>query len=249
MNVRGIKTHKVTDKDTDILKILDKYLPAKLTENSVVAVTSKIVSICEGRIVNKDKTNKDNLIKQEADLYLPRSFSKYNYSLTVRKQILSPAAGIDDSNGNGYFILLPKNPQKTANTIRTYLCKKFGIKHLGIIITDSKTNPLRRGSTGIGIAHSGFKALKSYVDKKDVFGIRMNLSTVNMMDSLAAVAVVQMGEGREQTPIAIIENVPFVDFQTKNPNKKELDELKVEIEDDLYAPLLTRVPWEKGGKK
>ena len=244
MNAVGIKTHKITHKDKNIFPILDLYLP-RLHESEIVVITSKIVSICEGRIVDRNKAEKDDLIKQEADLYLPRKYSKYNYSLTVRKQILSPAAGIDDSNGNGYFILLPKNPQRSVNEIRSYLCKKFGIKHLGVIITDSKTNPLRRGSTGIGIAHSGFKALKSYVDKKDVFGVRMNLSTVNMMDSLAAVAVTQMGEGNEQTPIAIIGDIPFVDFQTRNPNKKELGELKVEIEDDLYAPLLTRVPWEK----
>lgn len=244
MNVVGIKTHKITSKDRNILIILDRYLP-KLKDNQIVAITSKIVSICEGRIINKDKANKDDLIKQEADLYLPRNFSKYSYSLTVRKQILSPAAGIDDSNGNGYFILLPIDPQKTANKIRKYLCKKHKLKHLGILITDSKTSPLRRGSTGIGISHSGFYALKSYVGKKDVFGIRMNLSTVNMMDSLAAVAVLQMGEGHEQTPIAIIEDIPFVDFQTGNPTKKELDKLKIEIEDDLYAPLLTRVPWKK----
>lgn len=244
MNAVDIKTRKITHKDKSIFPILDIYLP-RLHENEIVVITSKIVSICEGRIVNRSKAEKDDLIKQEADLYLPRNYSKYNYSLTVRKQILSPAAGIDDSNGNGYFILLPKNPQRSANKIRGYLCKKFGIKHLGVIITDSKTNPLRRGSTGVGIAHSGFKALKSYVGKKDVFGIRMNLSTVNMMDSLAVVAVLQMGEGNEQTPIVIIKDIPFVDFQTGNPNKKELDELKVEIEDDLYAPLLTRIPWKK----
>lgn len=245
MNVVGIKTHKVTHKDTSIFPLLDRYLP-KLHENEIVVITSKIVSICEGRIVEKNKADKDDLIKQEADLYLPRSYSKYNYSLTVRKQILSPAAGIDDSNGNGYFILLPKDPQKSANEIRSYLCKKFAVKYLGVIITDSKTNPLRRGSTGIGISHSGFKAIKSYVDKKDVFGIRMNLSTVNMMDSLAAAAVLQMGEGNEQTPLAIISDIPFVEFTGKNPTKEELDAMKIELEDDLYAPLLTRVKWEKG---
>lgn len=245
MKVAGIKTHKITHKDTNIFPILDKYMP-RLTESQIVVVTSKIVSICEGRIVDKNSVNKDELIKKEADLYLPRELSKYNYSLTVRKQILAPAAGIDDSNGNGYFILLPKDPQKSANTIRSYLCKKFAVKRLGVIITDSKTNPLRRGSTGIGISHSGFKALKSYVGKKDVFGIRMNLSTVNMMDSLAAAAVLQMGEGNEQTPIAVISNIPFVEFTGKNPTKKELDAMKINIEEDLYAPLLTKVQWKRG---
>lgn len=244
MKATPIKTHKIV-KGNNLFDILNKHI-ANLEENTILAVTSKIVSICENRIISNKLADKDDLIQKEADFYLPRSFSKYNYSLTIRKQILSPAAGIDDSNGNGYFILLPQNPQLTANKIRSHLCRKFEIKHLGVIITDSKTNPLRRGSTGVGIAHSGFNALKSYVGHKDVFGVRMNLSTVNMLDSLAAVAVLTMGEGREQTPMAIISDVPFVDFQNRNPNKKDLEKLKVLIEEDLYYPLLKNVPWKKG---
>lgn len=244
MKTTPIKTHKIV-KGNNLFNILDKYI-VNLEENTILAVTSKIISICENRIINNNLINKDDLIQKEAEFYLPRSFSKYNYSLTIRKQILSPAAGIDDSNGNGYFILLPQNPQLSANKIRSYLCRKFKIKHLGVIITDSKTSPLRRGSTGIGIAHSGFNALKSYVGHKDVFGVRMNLSTVNMLDSLAAVAVITMGEGNEQTPMTLISDVPFVNFQNRNPNKKDLEKIFVSIEDDLYAPLLTRVPWKKG---
>jgi F420-0:gamma-glutamyl ligase len=57
-----------------------------------------------------------------------------------------------------------------------------------------------------------------------------------------------MGEAREQTPLAIIEDIPFIQFQDRNPNEKELDELKINIEDDLYTELLTSVKWKKGGK-
>jgi len=37
MILTGVKTHKITQKDKDILKILDRYVK-KLSENSVVAV-------------------------------------------------------------------------------------------------------------------------------------------------------------------------------------------------------------------
>jgi F420-0:gamma-glutamyl ligase len=57
-----------------------------------------------------------------------------------------------------------------------------------------------------------------------------------------------MGEGNEQTPLAVIEDVPFVKFQARNPLKKELESFHIDMEDDLYAPLLKGVKWRKGGK-
>ena len=58
MILNAVKTHKITNKDTDIFKILDTYLP-KLSENSIIVVTSKIVSLCEGNIIPMEKADKD----------------------------------------------------------------------------------------------------------------------------------------------------------------------------------------------
>ena len=44
-----LKTHKIKAGD-NLHALLDKYLP-ELEENSVVAIASKIVGICEGRVV------------------------------------------------------------------------------------------------------------------------------------------------------------------------------------------------------
>jgi F420-0:gamma-glutamyl ligase len=54
-----------------------------------------------------------------------------------------------------------------------------------------------------------------------------------------------MGEGSEQTPLALIDEVPFVQFQERDPSRAELDQLRVAPEDDLYAPLLEHVPWQR----
>ena len=72
------------------------------------------------------------------------------------------------------------------------------------------------------------------------------MTKVAVVDGLAASAVLVMGEGREQTPIAVINNVPFVKFQNRNPTEQELNELQIAIEDDVYAPLLKSVDWRKG---
>jgi F420-0:gamma-glutamyl ligase len=57
-----------------------------------------------------------------------------------------------------------------------------------------------------------------------------------------------MGEGSEQTPIALLEDLPFVGFQDRNPTKRELDGMRIKREDDLYWPLLSKVKWRKGGR-
>ena len=65
---------------------------------------------------------------------------------------------------------------------------------------------------------------------------------------MATSAAMVMGEGAEQTPMAVIEDLPFVSFVNRNPKKSELSGLSISIKDDLYAPLLTKADWQKGGK-
>ena len=70
MVVTGIKTHKITQKDKDIYKVLAMYI-SKLSEKSIVAVASKIVAITEGRVVKiqSSESRIQNSNKQK-DLYL-----------------------------------------------------------------------------------------------------------------------------------------------------------------------------------
>lgn len=251
MKVTGIKTHKITVDDTNICAVLDQYVP-KLSERSVVAVTSKIVAICEGRVVSMDQAQKDDLVEKEAELFLPASENKYGFHITVKHNMLIASAGIDESNGNGSYIFWPKEPQTSANRIRAHLVQIHGIQYVGVIITDSKTTPLRWGVTGTAIAHSGFAALENYIDKPDIFGRKLHVTKANIMDGLAAAAVLIMGEGSEQTPLAVIDDLPaarqglpFVQFQDRNPTQEELDALKISIEEDIYAPILKKASWQK----
>ncbi len=71
------------------------------------------------------------------------------------------------------------------------------------------------------------------------------MTKVAVLDGLAASAVLLMGEGCEQTTIAVLSDIPFVKFYDRNPTEEELSELKIAIEDDVYAPLLKGVKWRK----
>lgn len=254
MKITPVKTHKITPKDTDILRIVNRYLPI-LGDRTVVAVTSKIVAICEGRVVpipegEKEKNKlKDKLIIQEAERYLPRSSSRYNVLLTVKGNAINFSSGVDESNSGGYFVLWPKDSQKSANIIRAHLVEKHKKKNVGVIITDTTSVPLRWGQRGVFVlAHSGFAALNSYIGKPDLFGRPFKMTSAAIADALGTAAVLVMGEGAEQTPLAVIEDIPFVKFQRRNPTKRELDKLRMPLEHDLYAPLLKAVQWHKGGR-
>ena len=103
MRVTAYKTHKITQKDTSIYPILDQYLP-KLKENCVVAIASNILGICEGRIVKiTPDVDKDSLVRQVAQYYLPREFNQYGFMITINQNILVASGGIDESNGNGHY--------------------------------------------------------------------------------------------------------------------------------------------------
>ncbi len=247
MKVTPVKTHAITPNTTSIYELLDKAI-LKLAEKSIVVITSKVVSICEGSVVPIDSIDKKSLIRKEADLFLPKEISKYGFSFTITNNTLIPVAGIDESNGNGYYILWPCDAQKTANQIREFLCKNYKCKHVGVIITDSTCQPLRRGTSGIFLAYSGFSPLKDYVGTKDLFDRHLNVTQANIAGGLAAAAVVTMGEGSESTPICIISEVSFVDFSDKNPTQQEIQEVIISPEEDLFEPFLSCVDWQKGKK-
>lgn len=247
MNIQTIKIEPVTIDSGDITKLLDTSIPT-FVENTILVVTSKIVSICEGRVVKIGTVDKDILIANEAEYYLPHTESKYDVTLTINHNLLVATAGIDESNGNGYYILWPKDPQKSANMIREYLVKRFSLTKVGVIISDSRSTPLKWGTTGVSLSHSGFVALNNYIGEPDIFGHKLTMTQANVADGLATGAVTVMGEGKEQTPLALISDVPFVQFQEKNPTDEEIKSLRINLEDDIYAPLISKADWKKGGK-
>jgi putative folate metabolism gamma-glutamate ligase len=245
MIITPVKTDKITANKYSVLKLMDKYIRS-LKQNSVVAISSLVVSLCEGNVYQIGTADLEKLIKKEADLYFKLNHSLGRFGLTIKNGVFVANSGIDESNSNGYYVLWPKNPQQTANRIRKYLTQRFKLKSVGVIITDSRSIPLRWGTLGVGIAHSGFKALNSYVNKPDIFRRKFVATRLSIVDGLAAAAGVVMGEGAEQTPIVIIENVPFVKFQPRNPTAKEISALKINLEDDLFSPLLKSVSWKRG---
>jgi F420-0:gamma-glutamyl ligase len=216
-----------------------------------VGIASKIVSTCENRFVPKvtgDRQEKHDLVRQEAEWFIEPHSSKYDLMLTIHRNWMFVNAGIDESNADNQYILWPKDPQASVNAVWRFLREHYNIKEVGVTMSDSISIPLNWGVMGHAIAFCGFNPLKSYIGKPDLFGRTMKMEQVNIMQSVTAAAVLEMGEGNESTPLGVVRDVKDVEFLDHEPTATELAQLKIALEDDAYAPILTKAEWKKGGK-
>jgi putative folate metabolism gamma-glutamate ligase len=246
MKVTPIKTPLVKQND-DLFSII-KGSVKTLPENSVLVVTSKIISYCQGRIVKKtstDKEEKHSLVRKEADLFLDPHLSKYQTILTIKNNTLAVNAGLDESNANNCYVLWPEYLPKTTNDIWRFLREVYKVKKIGVIIADSKTIPLRWGVVGTALSHCGFKALYDYRGQKDLFDRKIKMSQINIAEAVAAAAALEMGEVAERTPLCLVEDIKKIEFQNRPPTKQELKSLRISTEEDIYGPLLSSVKWKK----
>jgi len=231
MLVKPIKTALFKER-ASLNDFLDKYLP-KIKNGDIVIITSKIVALSEGRFCQpKNEAEKAKIIKEESELVIK---TKHVY-LTIKNGEVLANAGVDESNANGKLILLPKDSYLSAKLIRKLLLKKYRLKKLGVIISDSRLLPLRAGVVGIALGYAGFKGIKNYVGKPDLFKRPFEFSKTDIADSLATAAVLTMGEGTEKQPLCVISDAP-VSF-TDHTNRKEL---KIDIKEDIYKPLFEKI--------
>lgn len=237
MQFLPIKTRPFLPPKDDLYQVIDTHLP-KLKEGDILVITSKVLGIHQGRCVKIEKDTpeeKNKLIMREAEWYIPPAKRKgVHWHLTIKDKTLIADAGIDKSNGLGYYILWPKNTQKLLKEIRSYLKRKFKLKKIGVMAVDSHLIPLRTGTIGISTGFAGFEPWYDYRGKPDIFGRKLMYTRRNIVDSLAAPAGLLMGEGNERTPMLIIRKPDFVQFTNKNTYRK----LSYPLKQDIFYPLL-----------
>lgn len=228
MQIKPVRTSIFGEGD-DLIVFITRHVPS-LEEGSVLVVTSKIVALAEGRTAPISK--KERLIKDESEWALETKHGK----VTLKDGMLMWNAGIDTSNADGKIVLLPKDSFVAAANVRTQLKKHYRLERLGVLITDSRIMPLRAGVVGIALGYAGFKGLRDYRGEKDIFGDTYQVTRTDVADSLATAAVLLMGEGSEQQPLAVITGAPV-----EWTEKVDKMELRIPPEDDMYAPIF----WEK----
>ncbi len=142
-------------------------------------------------------------------------------------------AGIDRSNIKSanqeeMVLLLPINPDQSAEKIRNDIKKKIGV-NVGVIITDSMGRAWRLGTIGHAIGSAGIKTIMDLRYKAtDLFDRELQVTCIAWADQLAAAASLTMGETNEGTPVVIIKGI---ETPSEEGSAKDLIRSK---EEDLF---------------
>lgn len=197
-----------------------------IADGDVVVVAQKIVSKAEGRTVDlagiapgeearrlEAVTGKPapliELILRESAAVL-RAVPNVLITRHRAGHVLANA-GIDASNvagaEEGMVLLWPSDPDASARRLHAAIRAATG-RRIGVVIADSLGRAWRIGTTGTAIGASGLRVTDDRRGQADLFGRRLQATIVAIADTVAAAAVLAMGEGAEGTPAAIVRGLP-----------------------------------------
>jgi coenzyme F420-0:L-glutamate ligase len=223
LQIFGIKTSIIRPGDNLVSITIDmaKRSGNPLKGRDIIVFSAKAVGTSQNRLVDLSKVKPSKkalaiaekyhlepafaeLVLKEADAIL----GGVEYALlTLKHGVLIANAGVDHSNAPlGYAALWPEDPQKSAEDLRKDF-KKAGVD-VGVLVIDSRTQPMRMGSSSVAIGSAGFRPVEDLRGRKDLFGRAMKIKRAAIADELASAANLIMGETSESVPIAIIRDAP-----------------------------------------
>lgn len=234
ISVLPIKTRRLLKNP---LKEIFKIAKKKLKNGDILVLTSKIVSLEYGGLINLNRVVFDKkavklakkyaVSPQFAELVIKESTAILGgvkrAILTLKGGILMANAGIDASNVPlNYVAKLPRNIEDIADSIRDNLRLNLRLSALGVVISDSVCLPLRLGTHHFALAISGFNGIIDERGKKDLYNKKMKITTHNIADEIASAAGLIMGERSAKIPAVIIRGlaVKFTNTSAKKLTKQ-----------------------------
>jgi coenzyme F420-0:L-glutamate ligase/coenzyme F420-1:gamma-L-glutamate ligase len=200
----------------------------ELRSGDVLVVAQKIVSKAEGRAVDlatvrpsaeaeklagevgKDPRLVEVILRESVRVVRSRP------NLVIvqhRLGFVMANAGVDHSNvaaidGVDRVLLLPRNPDASAEALRVKLEQHYGVP-LGVIISDSFGRAWRRGTCGIAIGVAGLPSLIDMRGKPDLFGRTLEVTVVGFADEIAAAASLLQGQAAEAQPVVLVRGLDW----------------------------------------
>ncbi|MEA2071583.1 MAG: coenzyme F420-0:L-glutamate ligase [Asgard group archaeon] len=225
MQLFPLPTPLITTEDNllDVIIAALENAHLRLEEGDIITIATKIVSITNKLLIKKDQITVTEQAKRYAKITgLSEEFMAISLEesdevmgatkgalLTKRNNNLMPNAGADQSNApDDYIVLLPKNPTLFAHQIREQLEAYYQCK-IGVIIGDSRVQPLRRGTSGIALGVSGFVPVIDDRGRTDLYGREMKMTRRAIADNLMSAAEILTGEVDEQIPFVLIRDAPI----------------------------------------
>ncbi|MDP6605663.1 MAG: coenzyme F420-0:L-glutamate ligase [Dehalococcoidia bacterium] len=195
-----------------------------LEDGDAIAVTQRIVSKAEGRVVPLDSFEpspfaRDFADRMEKDARLVEAVLQESTRVVrqvggvlitqTRHGFICANAGIDGSNVGGLDVisLLPVDPDASCRGIREAVHERLGVE-VAVLMTDTFGRPWREGHTNIAIGVAGFEPMRSYVGLPDMDGRELTVTTICVADELAATSEMVMGK-LDAVPAAIIRGFEY----------------------------------------
>ncbi len=118
-------------------------------------------------------------------------------------------AGIDYSNApDGIVTVLPRDPCAVATRVRETIRERFGAE-VAVIITDTAARLGRVGSNDVAIGYAGMDPITRLTFSDDLFGVPRSGGVDIVIDSIAAMAGLVMGQTTEMTPAVLVRGIAY----------------------------------------
>ena len=207
----------------------------ELEDNDILGIAETPLGTTEGRIVTlvdvkpseeaKVLAQKYEMLPEVAELVIQEADEILggipHVVLTIKTNTLMANAGVDKSNvPSGHASLLPLDSRASAERLRSEVKSRLG-KTIGVLIIDSRTQPLRLGNIGMALGVAGFYPVADDRGRTDLFGNEMRITRRAIADNLASACTAVMGESNESIPVAIIRKAP-VEYVDKSFDSSEM---------------------------
>ncbi len=171
----------------------------------VLAVTQKVVSKAEGRVVSDEGIGRAAWVERETVRVVARRGDLL--IAETRHGFICANAGVDASNvEDGFVSLLPEDPDASAEAIRSALEARLGVKGLGVVVTDTFGRPWRNGLVNVAIGCAGMPAIMDLRGDVDRLGRELEVTVVALADEVAAASGLVMGKSAG-VPAALLRGV------------------------------------------
>ena len=181
-----------------------------LRPGDVLAVTSKIVSKAEGRLVAA-ADREDAITSQTVRVVASRTAPDGHVTRIVENPLglVMAAAGVDASNvPDGFVLLLPEDPDASAQAIAEAVRARSGCE-VGVVVSDTFGRPWRVGQTDLAIGAAGIRVVDDLRGGTDDNGRDLRVTAAATADEIAAAADLVKGK-TSRMPLAIVRGLEGV---------------------------------------
>jgi len=223
ITLRGLPIVKSGDDVGKLIVDAAERQGLRIEDGDVIAVAQTVISKAENKVVDlrtvtPSKRAQELAVKLEKDPRMVEVVLRESPEIVRLGRVLISRtkhgfvcanAGIDQTNvDHEYVTLLPDDSDASAARIRETIKRRLGVD-VAVIVTDTQGRPWRYGCVGVAIGVSGINPLLDLRGTHDLYGKELKVTVISPADSLAAAAVLMMGEANEGTPVILIKGAKY----------------------------------------